>query len=232
MPFLIGVLILIIFITTSYFYLKRKITKTLNKYGFGSIKEIIEQAHLEDEQLPKSLSSMDSVYLERIKEDFPDININELKRLSEKIIIECLTAIEKKDSKSIKNEKIKAYIDSKIDDLKNININYSNIKFHKTVVSKYENNNKVATIYFGSSLEYLYQKGNEKVKKIQDRFKIEFIYVIDEEMVPMSQKVLGLNCPNCNSPIKSVHEKTCQYCKTPILDIVKRVWTCNDIVNY
>jgi len=232
MPFLIGIIILISFILITYLYLRIKINKLLKNYGLISLKDILEQANLEDEEIPKSLSSMDSIYLERIKEDFPNININELKRLSEKIILEYFNAITKKDTKNIKNEKIKAYIDSKIINLKNSKVNYNNIKFHKTVISKYENNNKVATIYFSSSLQYIYNKDNERPKKIQDRFKLEFIYVVDAESVPPSQKVLGLNCPNCNSPIKSLKDKSCQYCQTPIIDIAKRVWSCNDIINY
>jgi len=113
---------------------------------------------------------------------------------------------------------------------------YWNIRFFLDPISdaleKYENNNKVATIYFSSSLQYIYNKDNERPKKIQDRFKLEFIYVVDAESVPPSQKVLGLNCPNCNSPIKSLKDKSCQYCQTPIIDIAKRVWSCNDIINY
>lgn len=232
MAFLIGVLILIIFIVLCYFFIKSKINKTLNRYGINSVKEIIEKAELEDQELPKSLSSMDSIYLERIKEDFPDVNIYELKRMSEKVILDSLNAIEKKSSKDIKNAKIKAFIDSEIEDLKNSDISYENIKFHKTVVSKYENSNGVATIYFGSSLEYFCKKDNSIKKKIQDRFKLEFIYIIDESKVSKDKKVLGLNCPNCGSPIRTLKNKTCEYCGTKVVDLVKKVWTCNDIVRY
>lgn len=232
MPFLIGVLILIIFIIFCYLYLKIKMKKIMNYFGISSIKELIEKSELENEELPKSLSSMDSVYLERIKEDFKGLNINELKRMSEKVILDCLEAIENKDSSKIKNEKVKAYVESKINDLKEESITYDAIKFHKTVISKYENNKGVATIYLSSSLEYFCQKGNKPKKKVQDRYRVEMIYIIDIDQVPASQKSLGLNCPNCNSPIKSLKTKKCPYCGTITLEIVKRIWTCNDIVNY
>lgn len=204
----------------------------MSKYGISSIKEIIEKTEWENEDLPKSLSSMDSVYLERIKEDFKDININELKRMSEKVILDCLEAIEKKDSSKIKNEKVKAYVDSRINDLKGDSVTYNSIKFHKTVVSKYENSKGIATIYFSSSLEYYIRQGEKIKRKVQDRYKTEMIYIIDASEVPENKKSLGLNCPNCGSPIKSLKTNKCAYCGTINLDIVKRIWTCNDIVNY
>lgn len=232
MAFLIGVIILIVFIVFCYIFIKFKIKKTLNKYGISSIKEVMEKAQLEDEELSKSLSSMDSIYLERIKEDFPDLNINELKRMSEKAILDSLAAIEKKSSENIKSAKLKAFVDSQIEDLKDSEVCYESIKIHKTVVSKYENNKGIATIYFGSSLEYFYKKDNSIKKKVQDRFKVEFIYIIDESKVEANKKVLGLNCPNCGSPIRTLKHKNCEYCGTKVIDLVKKVWTCNDIIRY
>ena len=58
---------------------------------------MLKNAEMEDETLPKSLSSMDSIYLEQIKRDFPEINIKELKRSCEKEILNLLYSIEQKD---------------------------------------------------------------------------------------------------------------------------------------
>lgn len=232
MPFLIGVIILITFITIIYIYIRIKIKKTLNKYGLNSINEIIEKARLEDEELPKSLSSMDSIYMPRFKEDFPSVNINELKRTSEKIILEALNAIETKNSKNIKNEKVKAFVDSKIEDLKKSNIKYDSIKIHKTVVSKYEKEKTVATLYLSTSLEYFYHKDNSIKKKVQDRFKLEFIYIIDASNIEEDKRAFAINCPNCGSPIRNIKTKNCEYCGSNIIDIVKRAWICNDIIEY
>lgn len=80
MFFLIGVILLIAFVVTGYFFIKKKLRDVSNRYlGGSSLKEIIEEARLEDEEVPKSLASMESVYLDIIKKDFPDVNINELK---------------------------------------------------------------------------------------------------------------------------------------------------------
>ncbi len=230
MFFLIGVIILILFCVFVYFFFKKKWNMfTMKYFGTTDIKSVIEKAELEDEVLPKSLSSMDSIYLDQIKRDFPDVNINELKRMSEASILESYLAIEKKDSSKCINSKVKAFVDSMISDG---DVSYEEFKFHKTVVSSYEKNGGVATIYFGSSFEYYMKKDNGIRKKVQDRVKCEFIYVYDIDKVDFDNKLLGLNCPNCGSPIKSLGNKSCSYCGTGVVDIVNKVWNCNDIVRY
>ena len=226
MWFFIGVLILIFFIIFCYLYIKRK----LENYFGSSLKDIIDKAKLEDEELPKSLSSMDSIYLEQVKKDFPDININELKRLGETEILNIFKAIENKDNSFVKG-KMRSIVDSKIEDSKEKDISYNNIKFHNTVLSKYENSNGIATITIGSSFEYIL-KTNEKTKKVQDRAKVEFIYIIDTNKVDANKKVLGINCPNCGAPVTDLGNKTCKYCGTSVVDIVKKVWTINDVKFY
>ena len=233
MYFLIGVGSLILFVIFCYYFVKKKINAFTMKYlGTTDIKGAIEAAQIEDQEVPKSLSSMDSIYLEQIHRDFPDVNINELKRMSEKVILDCYNAIEIKDSSSIKNEKIKSFVESIISDSGNDSVSYENLKIHKTVVSKYENSDGLATIHFASSYEYFYKKGDSIRKKVQDRCRCEFIYVIDVDKVSHSHKVLGLNCPNCGSPIKDLGTKNCSYCGTGVIDIVSKSWTCNDIVTY
>lgn len=228
MFFLIGVIILIIFICFCYFFLKYKIS---NFFGTSNINKIIEDARLEDQEVPKSLSSMDSIYLEQIIRDFPGMNINELKRCSEKILIDVFKAIEKGNSSTIKEGKIKSFVDKKISENNGKKIKYRNFKIHKTVVSKYENRNGVATIYFGLSFEYILDDGNSSVRT-QDRAKIEYIYIIDVDKVDSNKKSLGINCPNCGAPIKSLGNKTCGYCQSGIIDLIKKSWVCNDLRLY
>lgn len=191
---------------------------------------MLKNAEMEDETLPKSLSSMDSIYLEQIKRDFPEINIKELKRSCEKEILNLLYSIEQKDISNLKG-KIKSLAESLIEDNKKNKVEYNDIKIHNTVVSKYECKKGIATITFGCSFEYK-KVINETTKKIQDRAKVEYIYIIDENQVSSNEKVLGINCPNCGAPLKSLGDKKCRYCTSPIAEIVKRVWNCNDITFY
>lgn len=144
---LIIILVLILVVIVLGLVLLHKLKKIL---GVSSISSLIKQARLEDEEIPKSLSNLDSLYLDKIKEDFPELNLNELKRECEKNILLYLQAIENKNTKDIKNDKIKVSIDKVLKEYGSHNISFKKIRFHKTVVSKYENNQKVSTITFGS----------------------------------------------------------------------------------
>ena len=231
-PFLV-VFIFIITIAIIIFIIQLRARKFLREYFHAStFKEAFENSEKEAAETPKSVSSMDSIYLDKIKNDFPDLNINELKSDGEKVILDTLNAIENKDKEAlISSEKINSYIKSKIDDLKDSNVVYDHIKIHKTVVNNYEKNDSVATITLASSVEYFYKKDNEPGKKKQVRFKCEYIYIIDSLKVG-NVKALGLNCPNCGAPIKTLGHKYCEYCNTGVIDIVKKNWIINNIKEY
>lgn len=232
MKFLISIIILISFLLFVYFYFRYKFRKIAKHYlGTTDIKKVLEKAELENENTPKSLGSMDSIYLENLKHDFKDININELKRLAESVILEIFNCLQTKDlSKlSTKNEKIIAYVKNKLNDFQDTDI--SNMKIHQTVLNKYEKEKGIATIYLATSFEY-FKKENGIKKKVQKRIKTEYIYVIDSNQVKGSLKALGLNCPNCGAPIKSLAKKVCSYCQTGIVDLVKKSFVLNDIYEY
>ena len=232
MFFLIGVIIFIVFIVFCYLYVKIRLRNILDKAGFigMNLKDVIEEARLQDQNEPKSLSSMDSIYLEQIRKDFPTLNVNELKRESEKVILDCFNSVEKHDSSKLKG-KIKSFVEDMINDYKDKDVSFDQFKFHNTVLSSYKKDKGMATVYFSSSFEY-YLNINGNSVKTQDRAKVEFIYIIDENEVEASHKVLGIHCPNCGSPITSLGEKSCSYCGSAVLELIKKVFTCNDIKRY
>ena len=225
-------ILLIVTILGVFAYLKIRARRFLDDAGFAgmSLGEVIQEAKLEDQEVPKSLSSMDSIYLENIKRDFPSININEIKSQAEKIILDSYNAIEKKNSTGLKG-KIKSFTDDLINDYKGKDIRFDNFKIHNTVVARYTNDRGVATITFGTSFEYNLVINGKSVKT-QDRIKTEFIYVIDMDKVPADLKAFGINCPNCGSPIKSLGEKSCAYCGSAVKEIFGHLFTCNNIVRY
>ncbi len=230
MYFLIGVILLILFVFIIIFYFRYKVKSFLASFGFSNLMDIVSQAKLDEAERPKSLSSMDRIYLEQIKQDFPSLNILELKRAAEKVILDCYLSIEKKDTSSLKG-KIKSYAESIINNYSTKNIHFDFIKIHNTVVSNYKKEKGVATISFSTAFEYYLVEDNES-KKIQDRVRTEFIYVIDASSIDSSIHALGIHCPNCGSPITSLGEKTCSYCGGAVIELIGRVFTCNDIVRY
>lgn len=232
MAFLVGVIILIVFLVGAYLYFRVRIRRILDKFGFAgmNLKQIIDEARLEDQEQPKSLSSMDTVYLDNIKKDFPEIHINELKREAEKVLLDAFQGVERKDSSNFKG-KIKSFVDSMISDYAGENVSFDQMKIHNTVVSNYKKEGGIATIYFATAFEYYLNTNGKRIKK-QDRAKIEFIYVYDMNEVDADKKVLGIHCPNCGSPITTLGQKKCSYCGQAILEFIGRVFTCNDIVRY
>lgn len=232
MAFLIGIIILISFFIFAYIFIKIKIKNILRETGFSevNIKNIVESARMEDQEVPKSLASMDRIYLDQIKKDFINININELKRKAENTIFDCYMAINDKDISKFKGNK-QRFVKALINDFSKIDAKIRDFRFHNTVVSKYEKEKGIATIYFSSSFQY-FLEGINVNKKVQDRARVEFIYVIDASKVSCCKKVLGINCPNCGSPLTSLGEKKCSYCGTVSLEIIGKVFTCNDIVRY
>ena len=223
-----GIVFFIIYIT------KRVREFLMTYFHTTSLKQAIENSKIEDENTHKSISSMESIYLDKIRTDFPDLNLNELKSRAEANIIDVLDTIESKKVENLnnKNEKVVAFTKHKIDDLNDTKVKIDNINVHKTLLNKYEVSSGIATITFASSLEYFFKKGNEVGHKIQTRFKTEFIYIIDSSKLNNNVKGLGLNCPNCGAPVKTLGHKHCEYCNTGILEIVKKVWIINNIKEY
>jgi len=215
-----------------FLYFKIKLRKILDDAGYQgqNIGQIIKEARLQDEIEPKSLASMDRIYLSQIKEDFPGINISQIKRQSEQVILDCYRCVETNNSKKLKG-KIKSFVDKMISEYEGKNVKFDEFKIHNTVLSNYKKDDKTASIFFATAYEYVLRvDGNSK--KIQDRAKTEFIYVLDEHELSDNQNVIGVHCPNCNSPITDIANKTCSYCGTQVVLVLGRVFACNDIRRY
>lgn len=212
----------IIFIT----YKIRKFTK--NYFGTTSLKEAIEKSEITASETPKTVYSVESVFTNRAKKDFPNISISTLKAKTEMAIREIFKGIEEKNPKISENPYINNFIEDKIES--NQDVRYENLKFHNTVINMYERNNIKASITMQSSFEY-YEIKNGKRKKIQNRYKVYFIYVIDENVFGKGVTALGLHCPNCDAPVKVLGEqKICEYCGAGVKDItVTKIWILNSI---
>ena len=133
MYFLIGVIIFILFLIIFYFILKAKIIHFFQRLGFpiSQLDDIIRDVRLDEEDTPKSLASMDSIYLRKIEKDFPSIEISKLKRKAESILMDVYHSIEKGDVSRL-NGKMKAFAEEEI--LNGCN-SISDLKIHNTVIS-------------------------------------------------------------------------------------------------
>lgn len=228
-------LIIILVLVIVFLILKKKFQAFLLKYfNTTDLNKVIEESEWEAENTPKSVFGMESVYRNRILKDFPEVNLNEIKSMIEKSILDTFQAIENGNIEEFKSDSSKAiaFVESRIQDYKGKDVRFDQIHFHKTVLSKYENKNGIATMYFQTSLEYYLTTNKTRRKKVQDRYKVDFIYIVDSSKVSDNEKALGLNCPNCGAPITDIGVKTCKYCGSGAIEIVDRVWVFNNIESY
>lgn len=232
---LIIVLVILVLLLIAYFVIKKKFESFLLKYfNTKDLNEVIEKTEFEAENTPKSIAGMESVYRDRILKDFPELNLDELKGMVEQVVLDIFHTIESGDINKLSCDSSKAiaFVRSTIEDYKDKNVKFDQIHFHKTVLNRYQNKDGIATMYFQTSLEYYLKIDGKRTKKVQDRYKIDFIYVVDSKQVHKKAKALGLNCPNCGAPITDVGVKVCKYCGSGDIEIVKRVWIFNNIESY
>lgn len=230
---LITILVLLIIIILIYWKIKQKLKEfSSSVFGTSNIIEGIKNQKIALSNEPRSVFGMEKLILPNITKDFPNLNINEMKKMVEDSILMCLQSIEKKEILKVDyvSETITNWIQSRIDDLKEDEfINYDEIKFHKTVLNQYVNKDGVYSLMFQTAVEYLYRKNNDDYEKIQNRFNTEFIYIFDDTKISKYQSGIALNCPNCGAPIKDLGVKTCNYCGTGVIDLVKKTWILNNI---
>ena len=230
---LVLLLAVIISLIIFFYIIRNKIVNLSQKYfGTSDIKRAIELSEIEAEITPKSVSSMEPLLFDRISKDFPDLNINELKSMVENSLLDIFSSIENQDLTKVKkynSDKINSWVSSKIEDLNTTEVHFDSIKFHRTVINDYKNESGIATMKFQTSLEYFYKKENNIGKKTQDRYEVEFIYIIDAMKNRVNGSAIGLNCPNCGAPVTTVGIKTCKYCGSEIYDLVKKTWMLNNI---
>lgn len=138
---LIGSIALILLICT-IFYFYRKTKNTINRakstmnslFGTDNLSEIIETRNEEIANTPKSVAGMTAVYAPAIQEDFPELNLAELKGMAEQHLKEFLS--KKK--------------------------NFASIRIHRTEIKDYIKQAGTCVVVYQSGVQYL--TGTKKVQ--------------------------------------------------------------------
>lgn len=199
---------------------------------------------------PKSLSSMDSLYIPRIEKDFPEFSWNEWRtRIQNAVVLRMEAIDERAPELLIEYPEIMKEVETLITNDSEVSsgmvysedkLEYKNRYAYKTVVSGYVRGEGACTIHAQTSASYERKvkagtKANAsnasdsgwKMRKFQTVFDTELVYVQDADKT--KGKMLGYNCPNCGAPVKSLGSKVCPYCGTGLESISLRVWTINKI---
>ena len=133
-PLLIsGVALILLICTILHFYKKAKNTMN-NLFGTSDIKELIDSRNEEVSNTPKSVSGMTAVYAPTIQEDFPELNLVEMKGIAE--------------------DHLKNYLSKEK--------KFSGIRIHQTEIKNYTKKSGTCVIVFQSGIQYL--TGTTKVQ--------------------------------------------------------------------
>lgn len=211
-------------------------------FGTEDIVEGIRQVEEEFNSTPKSVSGGTSLYLPRIKKDFPEFQYDEMKVRAQNVLTSYLMAIDSRDVSRLSegSQELKDKLAMHIDQLSGRMEyeEYKNIKLHRTEISDYRKRNGRCIITFQSAVQYKYCRKNEYGKLLegnpadikQSRYNVDLVYIQDRSLVEDERDfALGINCPNCGAPVSGLGSKNCEYCGTPIVELNIYAWTFHDV---
>lgn len=207
---LIIIIFLYIYFKKMYIHYKRKAINIIDMIKTNE--EIIEST-------PKTLSVKESLFLDKIKTDFPELNIELSKTYVSEIITDYLKFLETGNNNELKKDCTENFLtqaESFIDHKKR-----TDIRFHQVLISNYFKDNDEANIVFQASCQY---KVNNRLE--QQRFEISYIYYLQETP---ENKTISLKCTNCGGPIEYTGQKICKFCGCRLIDTIKRTWKFNTI---
>ena len=239
--FLILLIVLIILILVLLSSLK----KLVNAVGFSSLKELIQaikegmNSAEEVYSTPKNLSDMTKMLMPLITNDFPSFNKDQLFALTRTNINEILDALESKDISKVKDKSlsfIKPKVQDEINSLEELNktVSFTNVQFNKCAISAYSSLGGASKITVVVSLNYYYDSNDKKEKKFtnvkkETRYRLEYVYIYDEDEIPVGTDFLKINCPNCGAPADFYGKGKCSYCNTYLTPINIKNWS---VINY
>lgn len=210
-------------------------------FGTSDLMEGFRQVEQEYSSTPKSVSAMTSLYLPKIKKDFPEFQYDEMKVRAENALTSYLLAVDTMNPGAFREEgeELKDKLEMRIEMLKasGQREHFRNIKLHRTEIANYAKRNGRCIITFQTSLQYLYSREDESVQASQSgqlttqaKYNVDLIYVQDRNLVREEHDMsLGLNCPNCGAPLSGLGSKVCEYCGTPVVELNIYAWTFSNI---
>lgn len=208
-------------------------------FGTDNLIEGLQQEKLTASKTPRSLHSMEPVYMPAIRRDFPGLNVDELKRKAERVLLSSLQAISSQKVDLLSSEvpdDIRQRVMTRIAELKEQGLMqyYDQIKLHRTVISDYKKEQGLVRLTFQTALEAFarLEKDGKVISgdanyRSQLIFASYYLYVQDATKVK-DRTALGLTCPQCGAPVTSLGTKVCPYCSNTIHEVNMHVWRLTD----
>lgn len=221
----------------------RRLSRTL--FGTSSLIDGIQGVKNEQEQMretPRSLHGMTSVYMPMIKRDFPELDVEQYMNKTRSLLRNYFTAVESQKLGAIAEEvtpNFKNYVQGIIDQLASVanTQHYEDVNIYDVQIARYIKNGATVTILFEASVGYFsyVTDMNDNVifgsrdNRMQTIYEVGLMYVQDVDLLHNRATALGVNCPNCGAPVKTLGEKYCQFCGTAIKEINIRSWKFNSV---
>lgn len=247
---MIGAIVILVFLLLvigSIFYLVNKAKRAVESFsqdafGTSDIREGFRQVEQEYASTPKSVSAMTSLYLPKIKRDFPEFQYDEMKVRAENVLTSYLLAVDGMNVGALRegNKELRDKLEMRIQMLRGAGNRekFGSIKIHRTEISDYRKQNGRCIITFQTSLQYYHTLKDENGKLLsgkeemltQAKYNTDLIYIQDREVLKDERDLsLGINCPNCGAPVSGLGSKTCEYCGTPIIELNIYAWTFSNV---
>ena len=215
---------------------KRKFSREL--FGTESLTEAAKRQSFEAETRPRSLSDVSSLYLPRIRADFPELDVNAALVRAQNLLTSYLMAIDADDPKLLAEGApcLREELWLRISSLRDAGQReqYDKVHVHRCALSGYEYADGIRTLVVQAAVQYKYglfeKEGGELLKgrpdrMVQERYEMGLCYVQDpDKLTDARKRELALSCPKCGAPLTNVGALKCSYCGTPIVPVNLRAW--------
>jgi len=244
---IILILVLILIIVGLVYYLvyrvKTKVESvTQDLFGTRDIAKVADKMQHELSTTPKSVSGMTRIVLPDIVKDFPDFKYDEMRAKAENVLVSYLRAVTDLNQGLLQegNSELKNQLENHISQLKMKDQHeyFERIKVHQTEIFKYMKKAGRCIVTFQTSVEYFHRLvdvngkllAGSKENKYQTKYNIDLIYIQDRDIVENElDNALGVNCPNCGAPLKSLGKKYCDYCGSAVVELNIHAWSFSSV---
>ena len=237
---LVIIAVLLIVIVAAIIFIKTKMQKfSMEAFGTRDFFKGMNEANKKLSETPKTVRSMTSIYKPEIIRDFPEFDYDLYVEKAKGVLRGYFNAIESKHASTVGPECSAAlinHIQGIIEDLnsRGYDQHFNEVVIHSMELSRYIKNGATVDLVFSSAVglyDYITDDKGKVVFGSEDRKKqtiytVELVYVQDEDKMAESSETsaIGVHCPNCGAPVKTIGQKFCEYCGSGILEINTRSW--------
>lgn len=213
-----------------------------NVFGTDSLTEAFARQQYENATTPKSVSATTSICLPRIKRDFPQFNYEDMRTRCINVVTSYFHAIDQGDARLLSegSPELQEALKLRIRILKDAGQSeqFDKIRVHQAEIFRYRKEKGCCCVEFQCSYQSKHALMSSEGKILkgsldtleQGRCNVELVYIQDaDEARENNANALGLTCPNCGAPIKTLGTKHCEYCGAGIVEVNIHAWAFHSV---